>query len=87
MLLGPLAVLATSATQFQSGLAMATQAVGQSGDEELGARAAEVLDRTRRELYRMLAESELDRDDATGDTVGTWDEDEDDVTDGEIIDD
>ncbi len=69
------------------GLAMATQAVGQSGDEDLGTRAAEVLDRTRRELYRMLAESELDRDDATGDTVGTWDEDEDDVTDGEIIDD
>lgn len=68
------------------GLAMATQAVGQAGDEELGARATEVLDRTRRELYRMLAESEVDRDDES-DLAGAWETDEDEVTDGEIIDD
>ncbi|AXH96242.1 PadR family transcriptional regulator [Ornithinimicrobium avium] len=67
------------------GLAMATQAVGQSGDEELGTQAAEVLDRTRRELYRMLAEAEVDRDDERADTAAAWDEEE--IADGEIIDD
>lgn len=45
------------------GLAVAAQAVGQSGDDRLTERAAGLLDRTRRELYRMLAETEVARED------------------------
>lgn len=58
------------------GLAVATQAVGQSGDEDLTTEATELLDRTRRDLYRLLAEAEVDRDDPT---------DDEEITDGEII--
>lgn len=45
------------------GLAVAAQAVGQSGDDGLTDRAVGLLDRTRRELYRMLAEAEVARED------------------------
>ena len=80
----------TGATLWKAlgGLAMATQAVGQSGDEALGERAAEVLDRTRRDLYRMLAEAEVARDDED-DLAAAWSEETDDeeITDGEIMDD
>ncbi len=69
------------------GLAMATQAVGQSGDEELTTQAAELLDRARRDLYRMLAEAEVARDDED-DTGTAWAEETDEeITDGEIMDD
>ena len=65
-------------------VAMATQAVGQAGDDALSREAADVLDRTRRDLYRLLAEAEVARDesdDQEGDEV--LDED---VTEGEIVD-
>ncbi|WP_202613658.1 PadR family transcriptional regulator [Ornithinimicrobium cerasi] len=67
------------------GVAMATQAVGQAGDDELTAEAAQVLDRARRDLYRMLAEAEVakDEDEATGWTGEEGEE----ITDGEIVED
>lgn len=43
-------------------VAMATQAVGQAGDQQLSREAADLLDRTRRDLYRLLAEAEYSRD-------------------------
>lgn len=64
-------------------LAMATQAVGQAGDERLTTQAAELLDRARRDLYRMLAEAEVARDE---DEDGGWpDEGGEEITDGEIV--
>lgn len=64
-------------------LAMATQAVGQAGDDRLTAQAAELLDRSRRDLYRMLAEAEVARDE---DEDGGWtDEGGEEITDGEIV--
>lgn len=66
------------------GLAVAAQAVGQSGDDDLTERAAGLLDRTRRELYRMLAETEVAREDEHDDE-GPDDPDE--VAEGEIIED
>lgn len=65
------------------GVAMATQAVGQAGDEPLAREAAELLDRTRRDLYRMLAEAEVAKDEPTHE----HDEDTDDFAEGEIIED
>ncbi|MGC5584397.1 PadR family transcriptional regulator [Ornithinimicrobium sp. W1665] len=66
------------------GLAVAAQAVGQSGDEDLTERAAGLLDRTRRELYRMLAETEVAREDDPG-AGGAGPDGEDEVAEGEII--
>lgn len=65
-------------------VAMATQAVGQSGQDELSEQAAELLDRTRRDLYRMLAEAEVARDDVDDDHA---DEDPEEITEGEIVED
>ena len=59
-------------------VAMATQAVGQAGDDALSRAASDLLDQTRRELYRLLAEAEVARDD---------DLDDDSVTDAEIVED
>ncbi|MFK5635706.1 PadR family transcriptional regulator [Ornithinimicrobium sp. LYQ103] len=69
----------TGGTLFKAlgSLAMATQAVGQAGDDTLTRQAVEVIDRARRDLYRMLAESEVERDDEVADEVA----------DGEIIED
>lgn len=39
-------------------LAMAVQAVAQSGDEATRAKAGELLDQTRKSLYRLLAEDQ-----------------------------
>lgn len=64
-------------------VAMATQAVGQAGDPELTASASELLDRTRRDLYRLLAEAEVARDDDWSQAT----DDVDDVSEGEIIED
>ena len=65
------------------GVAMATQAVGQSGDDALAREAADLLDRTRRELYRMLAEAEMAKDeDQHGD-----ESDGDEFAEGEIVED
>lgn len=82
------------------GLAMATQAVGQSGDDVLAREAASLLDQTRRDLYRMLAESEVAKDDADdrdpyADTAKGYDDngkyddkydDGDEITEGELLD-
>jgi len=65
-------------------VAMATQAVGQSGQDDLSQQAAELLDRTRRDLYRMLAEAEIARDDADD---AEADDDVDEITEGEIVED
>lgn len=65
-------------------VAMATQAVGQSGQDDLSREAAELLDRTRRDLYRMLAEAEVARDDADEDQADRHD-DPDEITEGEIV--
>ncbi|WP_151525559.1 PadR family transcriptional regulator [Serinicoccus kebangsaanensis] len=65
-------------------VAMATQAVGQSGQDELSQQAADLLDRTRRDLYRMLAEAEVARDDFDADDP---DDDPDEITEGEIVED
>ncbi|MGD8150629.1 PadR family transcriptional regulator [Ornithinimicrobium sp. Y1694] len=72
-------------------LAMATQAVGQAGDDRLTGQAAEVIDRTRRDLYRMLAEAEVAKDEddfrsasSHGDSSTGEDEE---IFDGEIVDD
>ncbi|MFX0538546.1 PadR family transcriptional regulator [Ornithinimicrobium sp. Y1847] len=72
-------------------LAMATQAVGQAGDDRLTGQAAEVIDRTRRDLYRMLAEAEVAKDEddfrgsgSDGDSSAGEDEE---IFDGEIVDD
>ena len=65
-------------------VAMATQAVGQSGQDDLNQQAAELLDRTRRDLYRMLAEAEVARDE----TDEPDDADElDEIAEGEIVED
>lgn len=64
-------------------VAMAAQAVNQTGDEELSRQATEVLDRTRRDLYRLLAESEVDRD--PQERGGHGDESEE-ITEGELLD-
>ena len=75
------------------GLAVAAQAVGQSGDDGLTERAAGLLDRTRRELYRMLAEAEvareddLDDDEADADDWSGVDDEGSEHVDGEIIED
>jgi DNA-binding HxlR family transcriptional regulator len=58
-------------------LAMATQAVGQAGDDSLTRQAVELIDRARRDLYRMLAEAEVGRDDEIPDEIA----------DGEILED
>jgi hypothetical protein len=62
---------------------MATQAVGQAGDPALTTAASELLERTRRDLYRMLAEAEVARDDDWSEAT----DDPDDVAEGEIIED
>lgn len=74
------------------GLAVAAQAVGQSGDDGLTERAAGLLDRTRRELYRMLAEAEVAREDDLDDDEADADDwsgggpqEHDEVAEGEII--
>lgn len=72
------------------GLAVAAQAVGQSGDDGLTERAAGLLDRTRRELYRMLAEAEVAREDDLDDDADDWSggvDEETEHVDGEIIED
>ena len=61
-------------------VAMATQAVGQAGDDALSREASDLLDQTRRELYRLLAEAEVARDESD-------DLDDDGITDAEIVDD
>jgi hypothetical protein len=63
---------------------MATQAVGQAGDDELTTEAAQVLDRARRDLYRMLAEAEVAKDEDG--TPGWTGDDGEEITDGEIVD-
>ena len=65
-------------------VAMATQAVGQAGDGVLSQEAAELLDRTRRDLYRLLAEAEVarDEDERAYDDA----EAEGDIADAEIVD-
>lgn len=63
-------------------VAMATQAVGQAGDPALTTAASDLLERTRRDLYRMLAEAEVARDDWAEAT-----DDVDEVAEGEIIED
>lgn len=72
-------------------VAMATQAVGQAGDHQLSREAADLLDRTRRDLYRLLAEAEVARDeDERDDGAGPEDETDGDldaeITDAEIVD-
>jgi DNA-binding PadR family transcriptional regulator len=64
-------------------VAMATQAVGQAGDDALSEAAADLLDRTRRDLYRLLAEAEVGR----SETDGPDDSPDDDVTEAEIVED
>lgn len=66
-------------------VAMATQAVGQSGQDELNQQAAELLDRTRRDLYRMLAEAEVARDEF--DEERAEEEIAEEIAEGEIVDD
>ena len=51
--------------------------LGVPGTRTFGARAVEVIDRARRDLYRMLAEAEVGRDD----------ERDDEIADGEILED
>ncbi|WP_134774271.1 PadR family transcriptional regulator [Ornithinimicrobium flavum] len=63
-------------------VAMATQAVGQAGDDALSGAAADLLDRTRRDLYRLLAEAEVERSGSPSDDDG-----DDDVTEGELLED
>lgn len=69
-------------------VAMATQAVGQAGDQQLSREAADLLDRTRRDLYRLLAEAEVARDEDERDDLGDLEdlEDLEDDLDGEITD-
>ncbi|KUG58371.1 hypothetical protein AVL62_10670 [Serinicoccus chungangensis] len=62
-------------------VAMATQAVGQSGQDELNQQAAELLDRARRDLYRMLAEAEVARDEFDEERA------EEEIAEGEIVED
>ncbi|ANS79946.1 Transcriptional regulator, PadR family [Serinicoccus hydrothermalis] len=66
-------------------VAMATQAVGQSGQDQLNQEAAELLDRTRRDLYRMLAEAEVARDEFEEDS--RQGEDPEEIAEGEIVED
>ncbi|WP_299520098.1 PadR family transcriptional regulator [uncultured Serinicoccus sp.] len=69
-------------------VAMATQAVGQSGQsgqDELNQQAAELLDRTRRDLYRMLAEAEVARDEF--DEERAEEEIAEEIAEGEIVED
>lgn len=65
-------------------VAMATQAVGQAGDHQLSREASELLDRTRRDLYRLLAEAEVARDEQ--DDVEPPDAEEDEFAEAEIVD-
>lgn len=69
-------------------VAMAAQAVSQTGDQDLSRQATEVLDRTRRDLYRLLAEAEVDREefDARTDAPGAGPDGEPEVTEGELLD-
>ena len=71
------------------GVAMATQAVGQSGDDALAKDAADLLDRTRRELYRMLAEAEVAKDEQDDEQRDRYDDGgyDDEITEGEIVED
>lgn len=64
-------------------VAMATQAVGQAGDDALSGQAAELLDRTRRDLYRLLAEAEVARDEQDD----AFDDGSEEITDAEIVED
>ncbi|GAA4867706.1 PadR family transcriptional regulator [Serinicoccus chungangensis] len=66
-------------------VAMATQAVGQSGQDQLNQQAAELLDRTRRDLYRMLAEAEVARDEF--DEERAEEEIAEEIAEGEIVED
>ena len=70
-------------------VAMATQAVGQAGDHQLSREAADLLDRTRRDLYRLLAEAEVARDEDEGGydaDLGDLEDDMDgEITDAEIV--
>lgn len=74
-------------------VAMATQAVGQAGDDTLSREAADLLDQTRRELYRLLAEAEVARDDSSdeGDSGDFADQgdgrDDGNITEAEIVED
>ena len=68
-------------------VAIATQAVGQSGDDGLVTDAAELLDRARRDLYRLLAESEVAREDRYDEGDQGPDGREDEIAEGEIIED
>ena len=72
-------------------VAMATQAVGQAGEPQLSQEAADLLDRTRRDLYRLLAEAEVARDDeardADDDLDGADDGGDEEIADGEIVED
>ncbi|OLT17559.1 hypothetical protein BJF80_16510 [Serinicoccus sp. CUA-874] len=67
-------------------VAMATQAVGQSGQVELNQEAADLLDRTRRDLYRLLAEAEVARDESQDEGPEDHDDPEE-ITEGEIVED
>lgn len=65
-------------------VAMATQAVSQAGDDALSREAGDLLDRTRRDLYRLLAEAEVARDEREDDAVAEQDGE---ITDAEIVED
>ncbi|WP_131105817.1 PadR family transcriptional regulator [Ornithinimicrobium sufpigmenti] len=67
-------------------VAMATQAVGQAGDQQLSREAADLLDRTRRDLYRLLAEAEVARDEDERGYGADGEDDLDPDVDGEITD-
>ncbi|QFG69611.1 PadR family transcriptional regulator [Ornithinimicrobium pratense] len=68
-------------------VAMATQAVGQAGDHQLSREAAGLLDRTRRDLYRLLADAEVARGEEERDDLGDLEDDIDgEITDAEIVD-
>lgn len=60
-------------------VALAAQAVGQVGDQDLSRQAADLLDRTRRDLYRMLAETEVAKDNDDH-------HEDDEITEAEILD-
>lgn len=78
-------------------LAVAVQAVGQSGDEDLLREATEQVEQVRRDLYRLLAESEISRfddaddvddvDDDYGDDDDAQHPDEPEYAEGEIVED
>jgi hypothetical protein len=84
---GPRRAGGTTLWKALGSLAMATQAVGQAGDERLTTQAAELLDRARRDLYRMLAEAEVARDDDEEGRGVRENEGDEEITDGEIVED